>query len=96
MNVWEITFEVETFDEEGTEQNAIDEIKRFMTEDFDIVEVRKTSWKLNGQKQKENIFWLKMKIKTKPPIYIPWEFAKPGKYHYNPQKTIDDYTWILI
>jgi len=33
-----------------------------------------------------------MKIKTKPPIYIPWEFAKPGKYHYNPQKTMDDYT----
>ena len=43
MNVWEITFEVETYDEEGTEQNAIDEIKRFMTEDFDIVEVRKIS-----------------------------------------------------
>jgi len=33
-----------------------------------------------------------LKIKTKPPIYTPYELAKPGKYHYNPQKTIDDYT----
>ena len=33
-----------------------------------------------------------MKINTKPLRYTPYEFMKPGKYHYNPQKTIDDYT----
>jgi len=34
---------------------------------------------------------LKMKIKTKPIKYVSWELAKPGKYHYNPQRTIEDF-----
>ena len=38
-----------------------------------------------------------MKIKTKPVKYVSWELAKPGKYHYNPQRTIEDFIeWIVI
>ena len=33
----------------------------------------------------------KMRIKTKPVKYVSWELAKPGKYHYNPQRTIEDF-----
>ena len=32
-----------------------------------------------------------MRIKTKPAKYVSWELAKPGKYHYNPQRTIEDF-----
>ena len=32
-----------------------------------------------------------MRIKTKPVKYVSWELAKPGKYHYNPQRTIEDF-----
>jgi len=32
-----------------------------------------------------------MRIKTKPAKYVSWELAKPGKYHYNPQRKIEDF-----
>jgi len=32
-----------------------------------------------------------MRIKTKPIVYVSLELAKPGKYHYNPQRTLEDF-----
>ena len=34
---------------------------------------------------------LKMRIKTTKAVYVSWELAKPGKYHYNPQRTLEDF-----